>query len=92
MAPARQILPKKDVKSVSIAGSTNKRSITGTFIITQSYYFLLMQLIHGGKTKQSLPGFKFPKSFSLSPNPKHFSNTDEFVKVIEEIVLPYIRK
>ena len=88
----RQSLAKKGSKSVSIAGSTDKRSITGTFLITLSGNFLPMQLIYGSKTTQSLPKFKFLDSFSLSANPKHFSNTLESVKVIKEIVLPHINK
>ena len=51
-----------------------------------------MQLIYGGKTKESLPRFKFPESFSLSANPKHFSNKAESLKVIEEIILPYVKQ
>ena len=51
-----------------------------------------MQLIYGGKTEKSLPRFNFPESFSLSANPKHFSNTAESIKVIEEVVIPYIEK
>ena len=49
-----------------------------------------MQLIYGGKTKQSLPRFKFPDRFSLSCNPKHFSNTEELIKIVKEILLPYL--
>ena len=49
-----------------------------------------MQLIYGGKTQQSLPRFNFPDGFSLSCNPKHFSNTEESVKIIKEVLLPYI--
>ena len=88
----RQSLAKKGSKSVSIAGSTDKRSITGTFIITLSGKFLPMQLIYGGKTKQSLPRFKFPESFSVSANLKHFSNNPESLKVIEETILPYVKQ
>ena len=44
----RQSLAKKSPKSVSIADSTDERSITGTFIITLSGKFLPMQLIYGG--------------------------------------------
>ena len=88
----RQSLPKKGSKSVLIAGSADKRNITGTFIITLSGKFLPMQLIYGGKTKESLPRFKFPESFSLSANPKHFSNKAESLKVIEEIILPYVKQ
>ena len=46
-----------------------------------------MQFIYGSKTKQSLPRFKFPELFPLGANPKHSSNTEESVKVIEEILL-----
>lgn len=51
---------------------------------------LPMQLIYGGKTKQSLPKFEFPSSFSLSVNEKHFSNTTESIKLIEEVIVPYV--
>ena len=77
---------------MSVAGSTDKRSITGTFIITLSGKFFPIQLIYGGKTKQSLPRFKFPESFSLSANRKPFSNKAESLKVIEEIILPYVKQ
>ena len=42
-----------------------------------------MQLIYGGKTNQSLPRFKFPESFPLSVNLKHYSNTLESIKIID---------
>ena len=51
-----------------------------------------MQLIYGGKTNQSLPKIKFPQSFSLSVNENHFSNTTESIKLIDEIIVPYIEK
>ena len=89
---ARQTLAKKGVKSVSIAGSADKRSITGTFLITLEGHFLPMQLIYGGKTEKCLPRFNFPESFSLCANPKHFSNTAESIKVIGGVVIPYIEK
>ena len=76
-------MAKKNSSSVSIIGSSDKRSITGTFIITLDGNFLPMQLIYGGKTVKSLPNFEFPESFSLSANPKHFSNTKESIKVVE---------
>ena len=85
-------MAKKGVKSVSIAGSGDKRGITGTFVITLDGKFLPIQLIYGGKTKQSLPRYKFPESFSVSVNPKHFSNTEESIKIINEIVVPYVEK
>ena len=49
-----------------------------------------MQLIYDGKTPRSIPRVDFPSSFSLSANPKHFSNTEESIKVINEVIVPYI--
>ena len=51
-----------------------------------------MQLIYGGKTSQSLPRYRFPKGFCLSFNPKHFSNTNESIKFLKEILTPYVVK
>ena len=84
------IMAKKNSSSVPIIGSSDKRSITGTFIVTLDGQFLPMQLIYGGKTLKSLPNFEFPDSFSLSVNPKHFSNNQESIKVVTEIVVPYV--
>ena len=49
-----------------------------------------MQLIYGGKTSKSLPRVNFLKSFSLSANPKHYSNEQEAIKVLE--VIRYVKK
>ena len=38
---------------------------------------------------QSLPHYQFPIDFSLSVNEKHFSNTNESVKLLIEIIVPY---
>ena len=73
LAPAsRHTLAEKNSKRVSITGSSY---MTATFGVTFTNDILSMQLIHAGKTKRSYPKFKFPESFSLSANPKHFSNT-----------------
>ena len=82
-------LAENGVKNVAIEGSADKRTITGTFGISKSGVFLPMQLIYGDKITQSIPKFKFPKQFSLSANPKHFSNTEESLKYIREIIKPY---
>ena len=66
---AQTTLAKKNSKSVAIAGGSDKRSITATFVVSFGGTFLPMQLIYGGKTTQSLPKFRFPSSFSLSINP-----------------------
>ena len=90
-APASsRTLAKKNSKHVRIAGSSYKKAITATFGITFPNAFLLMQLIYAGKTAASFPKVKFLDTFSLSANPKHFSNTEESLKLIEEIIIPYI--
>ena len=52
---ANHTLAKKGSKSTGIAGSGDKRYITGTFTVSLKEGFLSMQLIYGGKTNQSLP-------------------------------------
>ena len=86
---SRYTMGKEGAKSVSICGSSDKQSITATFIVTLDGSFLPMQLIYGGKTSKSLPSVEFPEGFSLSANPKHYSNSEESMKVIEEIVIPH---
>ena len=39
--------------------------------------------------QRSLSRVKFPYSFSLSATEKHFSNTQESLKLIDEIITPY---
>ena len=51
-----------------------------------------MQLFYGGKTSQSLSKIQFPIGFCLSANPSHCSNTEESIKLLKEIVVPYLEK
>ena len=83
---------KKNRKVVTIVGADDKRSITATFSITLLGQFLPIQLIYGGKTLQNLPRYQFPRIFSLSVNEKHFSNTSESIKLLNEIIVPYVQK
>ena len=85
-----ETLAKKGAQSVTIDGSSDKRSITGTFGISLTRDFLPMQLIYGGKTIQCLPKYKFPKHFYLSFHQKHFSNTTESLKYLKEVIVPYV--
>ena len=71
---------------------TYRKPLTATFSITFSNSFLPVQLIYGGKTAQSIPRTKFPESFSLSAYVKHLSNTTESIKLIHEIILPYVER
>ena len=68
-----------------------KRNITLTFVVTLAGDFLPMQIIYAGKPKASQPcGFVFPKGFSKSQNPKHWSNETETLKLIDEVINPYV--
>ena len=66
--------------------------ITATVTITLDEHFLPMQLICAGKTKKCLTRVQFPSSFSLSFNPKHYSNAEESMKVLNDIIIPYVAK
>ena len=81
---------ERNVKYVPISGSADKRSITATFAETLDSFFLSFQLIYEGKSTQSLPKIDFPDGFSLSVKEKHFSNTQESIKFLEEIVIPFV--
>ena len=84
-------MAEKNSKSVPIKGLTDKRNITLTFVISLAGEFLPMQVIYQGKTKASLPrNFVFPKGFGLTQNPKHYSNEEETLKLIDSIINPYL--
>ena len=51
-----------------------------------------MQLTYKGNARRSFPRVNFPPSFSLSANMKHFSITQESMKLLDKIVIPYIEK
>ena len=70
-------------ESVAITDSGDKRAITSTFIINLPGNFLPMQLIYGDKTDRSLLKVDFPKGFSLSVYPKHYSNEKETRKIMK---------
>ena len=78
----RKTLAPKNSKHVAISGTSNKKTITGTFVITLDRHCLPSELIYGDKTTISLSKFKFPKEFSLSVYEKHFSNTQESLKIL----------
>ena len=87
----RMTMAEKNSKSVPIKGLTDKRNITLTFVISLAGEFLPMQVIYQGKTKASLPrNFVFPKGFCLTQNPKHYSNEEETLKLIDSIINPYL--
>ena len=85
-------LAPKGIKSVSVAGSTDKRTITATFNITMDSKFSPMQIIYGGKTSKSIPTVSFPDSFLVSANKKQYSNERESLKILEHVIIPYLKK
>ena len=92
VSPGKYTFSFKGAKNVPIRGVDDKRQITGTFAVTLTGKFLPMQLIYNGKTKRSLPKFKFPNSFSVVFTENHWSNTDKSVEFFEKIIFPYLDK
>ena len=83
--------PKNSIR-VGLVGSTDKCSITLTLTATLNGKILPFQIFYGGKTDQSLPKIIFLAEFSTSINEKHSSNTEEFIKHLQEIVMPYVNE
>ena len=77
---------------MTFEGKVDNRSIAGTFAILFDGNLLPVQLIYGGKITQSLPRFELPNDFSLGTNSRRFSNTDESLKFLKELIKPYVSK
>ena len=75
--PGKYTFSFKGTKNVPVKGVDDKRNITATFAVSLTGKFLPIQLIYKGKTKRSLPKFKFPSTFSLSYTENHWSNTEK---------------
>ena len=80
-------MDQKGESNAPIAGISDRGNITATFSITLGNKYLPMQLIYQGKTCQTLPKVKFQDSFSLRLNESHYSNENEALKFIEEIIV-----
>ena len=65
--------------------------ITATFTITLDRKLLPIQLIYGGRTRKSIPTVKFPRGYLLSANPKHYSNKEETLKHLKEVIVSHIQ-
>ena len=86
----KKTMAEKGSKSVPVKGLTDKRNITLNFVVTLSGEFLPLQIIYGGETTASLPrGVTFPSEFSVTQNLKHWSNEQDTIKLLEQIVGPY---
>ena len=51
-----------------------------------------MQIIYGGKASKSIPPVSFRDSFLVSDNKKHYSNEKESLKMLERIIISYVKK
>ena len=79
-------MAQKDRSNVEILGSGGKCSTTATFAVKLDEISLPMQFIYDGKTDRSISQVNFLREFSLNASPKHFSNTDESIKIINEML------
>ena len=86
-------LEKQGTTTVPIHGVSDKRMITATFTITLDAWTIFTDAANllGKNVERSIPKAKFPRGFSLSANPKHFSNEKESIKLLEEIIIPYVK-
>ena len=91
VSPGKYTFSFKGAKNVPIKGVDDKRQITATFAVSLTGKFLPIQLIYKGKTKRSLPKFKFPSTFSLSYTENHWSNTEKSIGIFEQIIFPYLK-
>ena len=73
-------------------GADDKCAITLTLAKTLSGDMLPFQMIYTGKTSCSLPAVKFPESFLLGFNKLHWSNEEETLCFLKEVISPYITK
>ena len=84
--PSRQKVAKK----VGVAEIADKRDINLTLTVSMDGKALPFPATYKGKTKQSLPKVTFPTGFSFGTNMKHHSNTQEVLKYLKEVVIPYV--
>lgn len=79
--------------SVTIKGLSDKWNITLTFTITLTGDFLPLQINYAGKTPKSQSrDFKFPTGFLVTQNLKHWSNEEETINLINNIINSYVVK
>ena len=85
-------MTEKNSKHVRKQGADDKRAITLTLAETLSGDMLPFQMIYTSKTSRSLPTAKFPEGFLRGFNKLHWSNEEETLRLLEEVISPYITK
>ena len=90
---SKQIMAARGSKSVPVKGLMHNRNITLNFVISLSGEVWPLHIIYRGKTKASQPrGIDFPPEFSVTQNPKHWSNEKETLKLLYQVINPYVVK
>ena len=85
-------MASKGEKHISRTGATDKRAITLTLSESLDGHILQFQLIYTWKKQRSLPNVTFPAGFCLAYNQKHWSNETKTIRLIEDVLVPYIEK
>lgn len=76
---------------VGIAGSDDKRQITGTYFVSMKGDFLPPQLIYQGKTSLCHPrGITWPKGFHVTHSENHWSNETVHIDYLKKTIIPHI--
>ena len=73
-------------------GADDKHAITLTLAETLSGDMLPFQMIYTDKTSRSLPTAEFPEGFLLGFNKSHWSNEEETLRLLKEVISAYITK
>ena len=84
-------MSKRGESRTAVAHCGDKRTITATLAVTLSGDILPYQLIYKGTTKRCLPSADLlPAGFLLSYNKTHWSNTEETLNILNNVIKPYV--
>ena len=94
VAASKVTMAETNKKNIPIKGASDKRAITLTVIQSLSGDILPLQIIYTGKTKRCLPknASKNKHKFLFSFNKSHWSNEKETLRLINDILDPYINE
>ena len=82
-------MTEKNSKHVLKEGADDKRAITLTLAKSLSGDMLPFQIIHTGETSCSLPTAQFREGFLLGFNKFHWSNEEETLRLLKEVISLY---
>ena len=85
-------MAEKNPKNVPKQEVDDKRAITLTFAEALSGDMLPFQMIYADKTSSLFPTAKFSEGFLLGFNKLQWSNEKETLRLLKEVISPYITK